>query len=110
MYLFQLMGRVESMKPITDKQKHAIKIIENNMGITFSGKTKQDAFIWLQEFVPKLQQTIALQSEISVLKNIDSLTKVGLPTGIEVYEDEITPTMETLDKRIAMDSMLLDRL
>lgn len=98
------------MNSITIKQIQAIKEIEKLMGFSFTGKTKQDAFLWLQENVPKAQKLfIANHTSLSELQHIASKTTIGLPEGIEAYPNEVTPTKENLDIRYAIDSLLFER-
>ncbi|MFD1736079.1 hypothetical protein ACFSCX_05825 [Bacillus salitolerans] len=101
------------LNPVTDKQKHAINLVENILRVTFTGTTKQQAFLWLQEFVPKAVNAInehhSLWRGVQALANFDSMSKLGIPEGLDPYPDELTPTMESLRKRIAIDSLLVER-
>jgi hypothetical protein len=41
------------MKPMTEKQMVAINNVEKVLRVKFGGETKQDAFLWLRENMPK---------------------------------------------------------
>lgn len=47
------------MNPVTSNQLQMIKKVECIIGETFCGKSKQEAFLWLREYVPKAENIIA---------------------------------------------------
>jgi hypothetical protein len=50
------------MKPVTEKQMVAINNVEKVLRVKFEGKTKQDAFLWMRENMPKVFSPPKLKS------------------------------------------------
>ena len=62
-----------TVSPITQKQMNMIRNVEHILQEHFTGKTKQDAFLWLRDKVPLASQKILQRSE--PLITIRSITK-----------------------------------
>jgi|SRR6185312_16153346 len=100
------------MNPITDKQMYAIHEIERTLMIKFLGESKQDAWLWLQEYVPLAKEKyVARQGvyELSHYGNDMHNQNIGLK-ALNLMDENKTPTLESVKMDVAMCHALLDIL
>lgn len=94
------------MNSVTDKQRIAIKNVSTVLGIQFTGVTKQDAFLWLQENMPK---ATAVAHGMAVNHQTVSLRSIHTA---QQYEDglEFMSRVRELGRRVDEDPLDLDSL
>lgn len=88
------------MGNITEKQKKVIVSLENELGIKFTGKTKRDAWEWMQEYIPKYRQL--LMDMVEQFKKKQGLSAGGSILRFDSYSN---PTLDVLDHIDYMDSI-----
>jgi hypothetical protein len=108
------------MKPMSDKQRHAIRVVEDVLKLKYDGsETAQGAFLWLRDNVPKAEEVYVPKvryyfapvpyknpSPYSYDPIIDEMARYGFDDSHngELDEDaEIgeTPTIESLQDETA---------
>lgn len=100
------------MSPVTDKQVYAIKQVEKTLQVKFVGRTKQDAYLWLQEHVPKAKDRYVTQrgvKELSEFGNDTHNQSIGL-RAMNLLDAPGTPTLESTKMDIALCHALLNIL
>lgn len=80
------------MAQITEKQAIAIKNIEAILNIKFTGGTKRDAWLWMQEYMPKsveteTQRVLSQRTRITTTPRFpDSLDNLLSEEKVDEYE------------------------